>query len=616
MNKLLLSLLIVTATNLLLLSCSQTTANKVVKKGPASSEGHSLVDVRAKLDKLVEAAQKSGQSSIDYLASDFFLKASAAQTGGDYATANLLYTYLLKLTSDSFVKTKFAVSLIRAGELEKSEKYLREVYVESGYTKSKIGLVLAGVYTGLNKVEQARKTYKKILVKDSKNEDACVFLSKSFALEDKITKARQTLEKCERRDRKKGIYSYYIGKLYVDKGKMKKAKRYFQRSLKKEANFSRSVLALGLIYEEKDKQKKAVAVYKKFLKKQPNDKLILSRIVQVLFQLSQYKSVIPYAEKLSDIDSDNLNLKVKLGVLYTDAKEFPKAVSMFKELLKVAPKSDKILYYLGAIFQETRQYENSIEYFNKIADSSALFQDSSVQVASMLSKMANMEKYSEEEKDEFGEKFEKFVDLRMKKFPTLKVSFSVIKATYLESKNRNDESVKLLEVVQNDEKFNKDHRYYLASLYEKIKKFEQAYTLVEAMIKKDPKDSYAWNFIGYSYLERGIKLDEAFKYISKARELKPKDGYVLDSLGWYYYKTGSYEKALETLAKAIKMAPKDVTITKHYATVLRKVKKFDLAKKHLVKALSFAKGSSERKALYDELKNLEQIRLPAAKLEK
>jgi len=62
-----------------------------------------------------------------------------------------------------------------------------------------------------------------------------------------------------------------------------------------------------------------------------------------LFFKERYAEVIPYAEKLIDLEPENLNLKVKLGVLYTDAKKYYEAISVFKDLLSLAPGSDKIL---------------------------------------------------------------------------------------------------------------------------------------------------------------------------------------------------------------------------------------------------------------------------------
>ena len=58
---------------------------------------------------------------------------------GDYQTANLIYTHLVELVpDDSFVQKKYAVSLIRTGELEKSHDILLSLFNKSkNYNKLK-----------------------------------------------------------------------------------------------------------------------------------------------------------------------------------------------------------------------------------------------------------------------------------------------------------------------------------------------------------------------------------------------------------------------------------------------------------------------------------------------
>ncbi len=67
---------------------------------------------------------------------------------------------------------------------------------------------------------------------------------------------------------------------------------------------------------------------------------------------------------------------------------------------------------------------------------------------------------------------------------------------------------------------------------------------MKKVIKLDPKDANALNYLGYTYTEMGQNLEEAERLIKKALTFKPGDGYITDSLGWVYYKTGRYKEAL------------------------------------------------------------------------
>ncbi len=570
-----------------------------------------IEDIKNRLELLVESALKSEDiHSKNYIASDLFLKASAAQVAGDYVSANLLYSYLVRLQDDDYIKTKYAVSLIRAGELDEAKQYLIGLYKKDS-TNHKIALVLAGVHTGLNEVKSAQSIYETVLKQDPSHEDACVFLSKSYMVQEKAEQAIKVLSACEKKNSKSGVFSYYIGKIHLEKNKLKQAKSYFERSLVKQPSFARAVLALGVMEEEASAYDKAVKLYKKFLTTTPNEKTVLSRLVQTLFIQEKFNEVVSYAERLSDLEPDNLNLKVKLGILYSDAKNYTKAVSVFKELLNVAPSSDKLLYYLGAIYQETKQFEPAIEVFSKIEASSALYQDSTVQIAQMLSHMAQSGLVTSSDTT-FEKKFFEFLEVKTDEMPGLTLEFAVIKSSYFEATSNLTAAIKELEAVKNHQKFSQKHAYYLAALYDQNKQFEISDEMILGMIKDNPENADALNFIAYSYIERDINMDQAYSYLKQALKLKPNDGYYRDSLGWYYYKTGKLHQAKKELDFALKQSPDDSTIAKHAGIVAKELKQYEQAKEYLMKALSLAKSHSDKKEIKKYIEQITDDRLPAS----
>lgn len=556
-----------------------------------------------RLGQMVQQA-KTSESSVKFLSGDLFLKANMSLLEGDYLTASVLLKHLNELVpDDEIVQKKYAISLIRMNDLEGASVVLEKLYKNG--KDSKVALILAGVYSGLEQDDKARKTYHAILAQDPKNEDACVFLGKSYAVSKETSKAMTLLANCAKNDPKNGMYDYYIGKIHIDQGQIAKAMASFQKSYSSQPGLTQAVNALGILLEEREQVKEAVALYKKHLVTQPEDKTVLNRIVQILFQNEMFQEVIPYAETLSDLEPENLNLKVKLGILYTDAKKYNEAIVVFKELLGLAPESDKILYYLGAIHQETNQFERSIEYFNQIPTSSGLYSDSSVQMASMLSSLAI-------QNPEFKSKFLTFVNGKAEELKDLRVEFSVIKSGYFESVGEYKDAMEAMMVVQDEKSFSTQHKYYLANLYEKEKRFNESTELIMGILEKEPKNAHAWNFLGYSMLMRGSEMDKAFEYIQTALKINPDDGYIRDSLGWYYYKKGDVKKALEELHLAYKKVPDDVEILKHLATVYKDLKEFGKAKTYFESALKNAKVHADKKDITLSLESLSE-RLPASK---
>jgi len=562
-----------------------------------------------RLDSMVSHAQNNPEAK-QFLASDLFLKANMSLMEGDFTTASVLFTHVSNLVpEDEFILKKLSVSLIRMGDLETAKGVLQKLYSKS--KDEKVGMILAGVYTGLDQEPEAQKLYGKLLAINPKNEDACIFLSKSYAVNKKIKEATAQLESCSKKDPKNGIYDYYLGKVQIDLGNLNKALTYFERSYKKQPGLNQAVSALGIIYEEREQFETAIKLYKKYLATSPNDSQVLNRLVQTLFVKEKYAEVIPYAEKLSDLEPDNLNLKVKLGVLYTDAKKYSEAISIFKDLLSAAPESDRILYYLGAIYQETKEYQSSIEYFNQIKETSSLYADSSVQMANMLSMLAQQEFYSKDT-EQWAKTFKSHIENKLSKIEELKVESSVVLTGYYESIGDYKSAVKSLGAVQDEKNFSLEHKYYLANLYEKEMRYEDSTKLIQGIIESEPKNAHAWNFLGYAMLLRGNDLEQAFTYISKAVELSPDDGYIRDSLGWYYFKKGNIKKAKAELEFALSKVPNDVEILKHLAAVHKELKNYEKARAYLETALQYVRLPLEKNDILVSIEKIETERSPAS----
>ncbi len=581
----------------------------------AQDKNISREEVMKNLDKLVRQAKNQGAKAEEFLATDFFLKASSAQSYGDYQTASILYKFLLELRpNETFVKNKYAITLIRTGEIEEAGKVLEQVYSLSKGKEEKVALILAGIYTALNKVDSAKSIYNDILKHHRDSQDACVFLAKAFSGEKSFTKAIAVLDRCEKASKdNKGVFAYYKGKTYLDKGDINGAYSNFARAQKLDPEFTQATLAVGLIHEEKGEAEKAILSYKQYLKENPDDKMILGRLVQVYFTLEKQTEVLPFAEKLAEIEPDNLNLKVKLGIIYSDLKSFAKAKNVFKDVLTYNETSDRILYYLGAISQETQDYKEAMNYFGRVPSSSVLYQDSSLQIAQIMSQEAVEEKSSKgmQKYQEKADLFVNFIENKVKELPTAKLEFSIVKASFFENVQKYAEAIETMEAVMEEKGFDDNHRFYLASLYEKEKRFESTLGLISTMITRNPNNAQALNFLGYTMVERGDDMSKAHEYISKAVKISPKDGFIRDSLGWYYFKVGQIDKALKEIKEAKRLVADDPVITKHLAQIYESMNRYVEAKNYYMEALKNCKYEHEREDIYKSLSNLENLRLPA-----
>ncbi len=75
------------------------------------------------------------------------------------------------------------------------------------------------------------------------------------------------------------------------------------------------------------------------------------------------------------------------------------------------------------------------------------------------------------------------------------------------------------------------------------------------------------NYLGYTWVDKGVKLTQAFDMIRKAVRLEPESGAIIDSLGWAHYKLGQYSEARIQLEDAAQYSPTSATIIDHLGDV-------------------------------------------------
>ncbi len=150
-------------------------------------------------------------------------------------------------------------------------------------------------------------------------------------------------------------------------------------------------------------------------------------------------------------------------------------------------------------------------------------------------------------------------------------------------------------------------RYDLAILYDKIGKRIKGIREAKKILKYDPENANALNFIGYTLCDMGYSLKRAEKFIRKALELEPDSGYIIDSLGWLYYKKEEYEKAYELILKAHKLINRDPIVLEHLGDINIKFRKIDEALKYYKEAHKLYDNDKDyQKRLQKKIDNIEK----------
>ncbi len=130
---------------------------------------------------------------------------------------------------------------------------------------------------------------------------------------------------------------------------------------------------------------------------------------------------------------------------------------------------------------------------------------------------------------------------------------------------------KAIATLKSPDKSNWVMFYFRGICYERDHQWPKAEADFKQALKLSPDQPHVLNYLGYSWIDKGVHLDEGMAMIKKAVEQRPDDGYIVDSLGWAYYKLGNYDEAAKQLQHAIELKPEDPTINDHYGDALWRI---------------------------------------------
>ena len=137
----------------------------------------------------------------------------------------------------------------------------------------------------------------------------------------------------------------------------------------------------------------------------------------------------------------------------------------------------------------------------------------------------------------------------------------------LRSLDRDGEAAEVFtEIINSDEIENRqDWRLFYArgALRESMGLWPLAEDDLKAALALNPNSADVLNYLGYSWVDRGVNLEEGLNLIRKALTLRPESGAITDSLGWAHYKLGNLDSAIGYLERAVELSPGVAEINDH-----------------------------------------------------
>ena len=219
--------------------------------------------------------------------------------------------------------------------------------------------------------------------------------------------------------------------------------------------------------------------------------------------------------------------------------------------LYLSPNSDNTSYLLGRIFKSINDNERAIQYLKKINDKSYISQDAKIAYSEIIF---------------LSEGIDSAVNI-LKKYHLLypdNINFSRTIAELYYKADNFEKSIEYYDLIFSKIKeieFKHWPLFYSSGIaLERGKKWKRAEKQFLMALKFVPDNPQVLNYLGYSWIDKGININEAMEMIAKAAEKRPDDGYIIDSLGWAFYQTGEYELAVINLEKAVELVSDSIII--------------------------------------------------------
>ena len=222
--------------------------------------------------------------------------------------------------------------------------------------------------------------------------------------------------------------------------------------------------------------------------------------------------------------------------------------------LYLRPSSDLTAVTLGSLFEQLKQPDQVIAAYELVPEGSPLKMSADIQIALELDSMGKS--------DEAMKRLREIVAAHPHNVEALSALAELQRSAkkYVDAAATYDQAIAAIGIPQRD---NWTLFYFRGICYERSKQWPKAEADFKKALEIYPDQPMVLNYLGYSWVDKGLNLDEAFKMLRRAVELRPEDGYIVDSLGWAHFKLGQYAAAAETLERAINLKPADPVLNDH-----------------------------------------------------
>lgn len=532
-------------------------------------------------------------------AADFFFMQSEMEShaGRTKQSIDLLTEALVFDRGSATIMQRLAIENYKIGQLHEAVDWAERAWLLAP-ERRELGMLYAGLCTATKNYSQAEELYRVLIQRDASDGDAMMYLGAVYTEQKKYRAARQMFQRLSRvkEHSSQHLTRYYLAR--IESEERPKSYRTVMAELRKalvlKPDFFEAATMLGHLIEKNQGVEKAFEFYADFQKKGGPHPKVAEMLSQYYITQSEYDRAYEQLEILEENSEDQLQIKLKMALILIDKKIYEPAVDKLKDILAEVPDSDKVRYYLGAVYQEMKKNAAAIVEYRQIMPDSKFFEESRLRAAFLAKSDQNYSLAQEI----LGEYLESAGD-------SAGVQVYLLLSQLHEEQKAEAKALQVLLDVAVRFQSSAEYHYYLGSLQDRLNQKTEMLISMQKVVDIEPEHAQALNYLAYTWAERGENLQQAEEYARRAVFSEKNDAYILDTLGWVLYKQERYIEAATVLERAHRLQPTASIISEHLGDVYLSQQSHNKARLFFIKAVEAEQDTGRKNEIMTKLSGVE-----------
>ena len=277
-----------------------------------------------------------------------------------------------------------------------------------------------------------------------------------------------------------------------------------------------------------------------------------------------------------------------LALIRIDSGSLDDAGEYLEKVLQLQPNNDLARVYLGDIASKQKRLDDAITWYRAVTDQDQLFM-ARVRLVDVIMERDGIEAALRE------------LEAIHPESPSQSIDLVLLQNELLAREGRLTESLHLINEALADNPDNIELLYARAMIAAQQKDVANLEKDLLRVLEIQPGHVQSLNALGFTLADLTDRYDEAYTLIAAALKKKPGDPFILDSMGWVSYRLQNLDAAEEYLRKALAKR-NDPEIASHLVEVLLAAGKLREAKQILAKANKDFPGDKKLDAINAQMK--------------